>query len=165
MSEMIKEVTPVRNLDVSNPYQAASPVKYASGMKAKPKPVRRTRASGRPSAPPEPITINGKVEDANEKEKEKEEKEMAEKYTARAIFEASVPKVRVLLQTRMNFMDQFVSTREANVLVLQPALAKDFPMVFPHHDRLRLQRRPNLTLLKSRKLKTRTQKISANTKN
>lgn len=36
MSELIKEVTPLRNLDVSNLYQAASPVRVVgSSAKAK----------------------------------------------------------------------------------------------------------------------------------
>ncbi|KAJ4473598.1 hypothetical protein J3R30DRAFT_3707517 [Lentinula aciculospora] len=100
ISELIKEVTPVRNLDVSNPYQAASPVKRSKSSKPKPKPARRTRASGRPSAPPESLVVNGngKVDDGKEKEKEEKEKDkekdrdVLEKYSAQAIIQATLPK-------------------------------------------------------------------------
>ncbi|KAJ3821320.1 hypothetical protein F5880DRAFT_1486317 [Lentinula raphanica] len=71
MSELIKEVTPVKNLDVSNPYQAASPVKIVGNAKPKTRPTRRTRASGRPSAPPE---------------------DLLEKYSAQDILSATLPK-------------------------------------------------------------------------
>ncbi|KAJ3730041.1 hypothetical protein DFJ43DRAFT_1027697, partial [Lentinula guzmanii] len=99
MNELIKEVTPVKNLDVSNPYQAASPVKIVGNAKAKPRPTKRARASGRPSAPPEGLTVNGKADDGKEKEKEKEknlkgkEKETdKEKYSAQDIIQATLPK-------------------------------------------------------------------------
>ncbi|KAJ3798945.1 hypothetical protein GGU11DRAFT_543326 [Lentinula aff. detonsa] len=97
MNELIKEVTPVKNLDVSNPYQAASPVKIVGNAKAKPRPTKRARASGRPSAPPEGLTINGKADDGKEKEKEKGKnlkgKEMdKEKYSAQDIIQATLPK-------------------------------------------------------------------------
>ncbi|KIK61671.1 hypothetical protein GYMLUDRAFT_260710 [Collybiopsis luxurians FD-317 M1] len=94
MSELIKEVTPVKNLDVSNPYQAASPVKIV-GIRPKPKPARRTRASGKPSVPPESLT-NGKApgeKDDCAKEKEMEmDKDVEERYSAQAIIEATLPK-------------------------------------------------------------------------
>ncbi|KAJ3835835.1 hypothetical protein F5878DRAFT_727242 [Lentinula raphanica] len=102
MSELIKEVTPVKNLDVSNPYQAASPVKIVGNAKPKTRPTRRTRASGRPSAPPEGLVSNGKVDDGKgkerngvgmEQEKEKEkEKDLLEKYSAQDILSATLPK-------------------------------------------------------------------------
>ncbi|KAJ3745348.1 hypothetical protein DFH05DRAFT_1368024, partial [Lentinula detonsa] len=97
MNDLIKEVTPVKNLDVSNPYQAASPVKIVRNAKAKPRPTKRARASGRPSAPPEGLTINGKADDGKEKEKEKGKnlkgKEMdKEKYSAQDIIQATLPK-------------------------------------------------------------------------
>lgn len=86
----------MKNLDVSNPYQAASPVRIMANPKPKPKPVRRTRSSGRPSVPPETV-VNGKVDDGKEKESSEKEKEVVEeKYSAQAIIEATLPKVRHL---------------------------------------------------------------------
>ncbi|THU86233.1 hypothetical protein K435DRAFT_369728 [Dendrothele bispora CBS 962.96] len=83
MSELIKEVTPVKRLEVSNPYQAASPVPASSVPKSRPK---RTRAAGKPTAPAK--EVNGVKAKDDEKEKGKLEKE----YSAQAIIEATVPK-------------------------------------------------------------------------
>jgi hypothetical protein len=49
MTELIKEVTPPKKPDVSNPYQTASPVKPPVK-----KPVRRTRATAKPAVPENP---------------------------------------------------------------------------------------------------------------
>lgn len=117
----------MKNLDVSNPYQAASPVRVVGNPKPKPKPkpIRRTRASGKPLAPPETV-VHG---NAKEKDKEKE-KPVEEKYSAQAIIEATLPKVRRLaLIQASSECSLFLANREVNVLVLQLALVKDFPMV------------------------------------
>ena len=86
----------MKNFDVSNPYQAASPVRIIANSKPKPKPVRRTRSSDRPSVSPETL-VNGKADDGKEKESSEKEKEVVEeKYSAQAIIEATLPKVRRL---------------------------------------------------------------------
>ncbi|KAJ3989274.1 hypothetical protein F5890DRAFT_30932 [Lentinula detonsa] len=110
MNDLIKEVTPVKNLD-------------------------RARASGRPSAPPEGLTINGKADDGKEKEKEKGKnlkgKEMdKEKYSAQDIIQATLPKVcglGILTRHHMELTSISTPNREANVLEHQPTLVKDFP--------------------------------------
>lgn len=71
MTELIKEVTPPKRPDISNPYQAASPVKNIA--------KKRTRTTARP-APPKQL-----AEPAAEGPKEKE-------YSAQAIIEATLPK-------------------------------------------------------------------------
>ncbi|KAF5355267.1 hypothetical protein D9758_006068 [Tetrapyrgos nigripes] len=82
MTELIKEVTPVKRLEVSNPYQAARPVPASGPSKPRPKRVR--------AAKPAPKEVNGvKPSDVKDAEKEKErEKE----YSAQAIIEATIPK-------------------------------------------------------------------------
>lgn len=136
----------MKNLDVSNPYQAASPVRIIGNPKPKPKPIRKTRVSGRPSGPPETV-VNG-----NGKEKEKE-KPVEEKYSAQAIIEATLPKVRRLVPIHaFTEWSLFLANREANVLVLQLALAKDFPMVSRRLVHPPQRERRNLHFL-SRKLK------------
>ncbi|KAF5377750.1 hypothetical protein D9757_008066 [Collybiopsis confluens] len=94
MSELIKEVTPVKVLAVSNPYQAASPVKFIGG-KSKPRPTKRTRASGRASFPPKSL-IAGKPDEEketslNENEEGKNGK-VEDRFSAQAIIEATLPK-------------------------------------------------------------------------
>ncbi|KAF9031352.1 hypothetical protein BDZ89DRAFT_1063975 [Hymenopellis radicata] len=69
MAELIKEATPSNKLEISNPYQAASPARPVIGR------PKRPRASGRAKKPV--------VE-------EKKEKESV--FTAQAIIEATVPK-------------------------------------------------------------------------
>ncbi|KAJ3863539.1 hypothetical protein EV359DRAFT_13857, partial [Lentinula novae-zelandiae] len=66
MSTLIKEVTPVRNLDVRNPYQAASPVGAAVGRSGARKP--------------------GASESVRERDV------FLEKYSAQAVIEATLPK-------------------------------------------------------------------------
>ncbi|TFK39940.1 hypothetical protein BDQ12DRAFT_681496 [Crucibulum laeve] len=84
MAELIKEVTPPKKPDVSNPYQTASPVGKVGPPR---RPVKRPRATGRPPVP----TKEQKEKEAAEKEKEKE-KEKAKEYSPQAIIEATVPK-------------------------------------------------------------------------
>jgi hypothetical protein len=67
MTGLIKEVTPTKKPDVSNPYQTANPVK----MPTRKPPTRRLRPG------------------VEKKEKQKKEPEV----TAQAIIEATVPKV------------------------------------------------------------------------
>lgn len=83
MTELIKEVTPPKRPDLSNPYQTASPV----GKVALPK-VRagkRMRATGKPAVPPTTDDKNKEQQRSAEKEKE---------YSPQAIIEATLPKVR-----------------------------------------------------------------------
>ncbi|KAF8661285.1 hypothetical protein AX16_001384 [Volvariella volvacea WC 439] len=93
MAELIKEVTPPKKPDLSNPYQAANPfVKYPS----KPKP-KRTRPARQPPAAKEQDKGKGKEEEkegedlgaAEEKEKELP---VEKEYSPQAIIEATVPK-------------------------------------------------------------------------
>ncbi|ESK97741.1 e3 sumo-protein ligase 2-like protein [Moniliophthora roreri MCA 2997] len=85
VSELINQVTPTRYLDVSNPYQVASPVKTTGAPKQR---SRRIRASDKKQE------VNGSDAVTKiDKEKEKEKKEESTKqYTAQAIIEATVPK-------------------------------------------------------------------------
>jgi hypothetical protein len=87
MTGLIKEVTPPRKPDVSNPYQTANPVK----MPARKPATRRFR-------PP-----------AENKEKQQKEPEM----TAQAIIEATVPKVSS--QSLLNCGQANVDSREVSV--------------------------------------------------
>lgn len=84
MADLIKEVTPPKRPDVSNPYQTASPVGKVGGIAAKPRP-KRVRATGKPTAPAPKEGQDTEVV-AQEKAKEKE-------YSPQAIIEATVPKV------------------------------------------------------------------------
>jgi hypothetical protein len=93
MAELIKEVTPPRRPDLSNPYQAASPVGKVGPSKTRV--GRRTRATGRPAPPG---ASDGKTEEkqrAAEKEKEKDT-EKEKEYSPQAIIEATLHKVRDL---------------------------------------------------------------------
>jgi hypothetical protein len=71
MAELIKEVTPPKKPDLSNPYQTASPVKPS--LQKKPA-KKRKAAEGRP------------------KEPEKKEDDLSQQ----TIIEATIPTVRVL---------------------------------------------------------------------
>jgi hypothetical protein len=73
MAELIKEVTPPKKPDLSNPYQTASPVK-PSLQKQKKSTKKRKPAEGRP------------------KEPEKKEVDLSHQ----TIIEATIPTVRVL---------------------------------------------------------------------
>lgn len=89
MAELIKEVTPPRKPDVSNPYQTASPVsKVGPPRRAN----KRLRATGKPTVPAvvkkKPEEEDVKADASNEKEKEKQKE-----YSPQAIIEATVPKV------------------------------------------------------------------------
>lgn len=89
MAELIKEVTPPRKPDVSNPYQTASPVsKVGPPRRAN----KRLRATGKPTVPvvveKKPEEEDVKADASNEKEKEKQKE-----YSPQAIIEATVPKV------------------------------------------------------------------------
>lgn len=97
MAELIKEVTPPKRPDLSNPYQTASPV----GKVGPPKPrAKRARATGKPAPP----TI--KEDTAKEKEKELGKKDEKE-FSPQAIIEATLPKVYhfqyISLSTEANF--------------------------------------------------------------
>lgn len=83
MAELIKEVTPPKKPDVSNPYQTASPVKVPPST-SRPKP-KRARAKGKPVA-----AVSAKMDTDTDA---KGEELAAEKVTPQAIIEATLPKV------------------------------------------------------------------------
>jgi hypothetical protein len=89
MAELIKEVTPPRKPDVSNPYQTASPVSKAGPPR---RANKRLRATGKPTVPAvvekKPKEEDAKADASNEKGKEKQKE-----YSPQAIIEATVPKV------------------------------------------------------------------------
>ncbi|KAG5642634.1 hypothetical protein DXG03_002472 [Asterophora parasitica] len=74
MTELIKEVTPPKRPDLSNPYQTASPIGKVGPPKTR---AKRPRATGRPAVP------------AAAKEGKKEKEKV---YSPQAIIEATVPK-------------------------------------------------------------------------
>jgi hypothetical protein len=80
MAELIKEVTPPKKPDVSNPYQTASPVKIPSTSRPRPK---RTRVKGK-------STASAKMETDTDAQAEET---TAEKISPQAIIEATLPKV------------------------------------------------------------------------
>ncbi|TFK26241.1 hypothetical protein FA15DRAFT_667738 [Coprinopsis marcescibilis] len=83
MSELIKEATPAKKPDLSNPYQTASPVAKVGPPRRS---TRRTRATGRPSAP------EGQPTDSKDDKKAKELEDKLKDYPAEAIIEATLPK-------------------------------------------------------------------------
>lgn len=87
MAELIKEVTPPKRPDLSNPYQTASPVNKAAPPKARA--GKRVRATGRPAVPGSKEEKN--KEKSNNTEEEKKEKDKV--YSPQAIIEATLPKV------------------------------------------------------------------------
>ncbi|KAJ7576933.1 hypothetical protein C8J56DRAFT_1061648 [Mycena floridula] len=85
MVNLIKESTPPKKPDVSNPYQAASPVKITNNVtKTRGK---RVRATGRPAQ-----KKNQEVLEDKDKMAVDEEKKTEKEYSAQAIIEATVPK-------------------------------------------------------------------------
>ncbi|KAF9006000.1 hypothetical protein BDQ17DRAFT_1352545 [Cyathus striatus] len=77
MTELIKEATPPKKPDVSNPYQTANPVAKVATRRL----PKRTRAAGRKEQ-----------KEAIEREKKEKEKEEIEHITPQAIIEATLPK-------------------------------------------------------------------------
>ena len=92
MAELIKEVTPPKKPDLSNPYQTASPVKPS--LQKKPPKKRK--------APEEPPTEQEKT-DVN--------------LSHQTIVEATVPTVSVLHVLYLHAFSLILSYREASVLV------------------------------------------------
>ncbi|KAF9480496.1 hypothetical protein BDN70DRAFT_877476 [Pholiota conissans] len=84
MAELIKETTPPKKPDLSNPYQSASPVGKVGPPR---RGARRIRATGRPAAP----SKEEQAEEEKRKQEEKKRKEL-EEYSPQAIIEATVPK-------------------------------------------------------------------------
>lgn len=82
MTELIKEATPPKRPDLSNPYQTASPVGKVALPKARV--GKRTRATGKPAAPPATVDQNKEKQKPIEQDKE---------YSQQAIIEATLPKV------------------------------------------------------------------------
>ena len=85
MAELIKEVTPPKKPDVSNPYQTASPVKMVPSA-SRPRP-KRARPKGKPAP-------SAKMET----DTEKGEETVNEKVSPQAIIEATLPKVGQVLR-------------------------------------------------------------------
>ena len=87
MAELIKEVTPPKKPDVSNPYQTASPVKMVPST-SRPRP-KRARAKGKPASASSKMETDTDV---------KGEEAVTEKVTPQAIIEATLPKVGQVLR-------------------------------------------------------------------
>lgn len=103
MSELIKEVTPPKKPDVSNPYQAASPVKL---------PLTITKSRGKKVQRPSKSVASKEQSEPVETPKTKEP-------TAQEIIEATMPKVRCPILLLLQKKNQANSChREASVLVL-----------------------------------------------
>lgn len=118
MTELIKEVTPPKRPDLSNPYQTASPV--GKVVLPKPRVGKRIRATGKPAVPP--ATDDKSKEQSEPTEKEKE-------YSHQAIIEATLPKVRhecEYIYARMAD-DTLLRSREANDLDHLPT-SKNHPL-------------------------------------
>ncbi|KAF8967674.1 hypothetical protein BDZ97DRAFT_1755778 [Flammula alnicola] len=84
MAELIKETTPPKKPDLSNPYQTASPVGKVGPPR---RGTKRQRATGRPAAP----TKEQRAEEEKRKQEEEKQKKLKE-YSPQAIIEATVPK-------------------------------------------------------------------------
>lgn len=84
MAELIKETTPVKKPDLSNPYQTANPVGKIGPPR---RGTKRTRATGKPSVP-------AKEQQTSENKKEETQGKSAKEYSAQEIIEATLPKVR-----------------------------------------------------------------------
>jgi hypothetical protein len=91
MTELIKEVTPPKRPDVSNPYQTASPVGKVGVAKGRGK---RVRATGKP-APPKVVDDEEKKDgtDGEKLDGQKAKKGNEKEYSPQAIIEATLPKV------------------------------------------------------------------------
>lgn len=82
MADLIKETTPAKKPDLSNPYQTASPVGKVGPPR---RGTRRPRPAARPAVPSK--------EDQLAEEKKQKEKEKLDSYSPQAIIEATLPKV------------------------------------------------------------------------
>jgi hypothetical protein len=94
MAELIKETTPPKRPDLTNPYQAASPV----GKVGPPRRAKRTRATGRPAVPNKEDQVE--EEKRKQEEKKQKDKEKLEEYSPQAIIEATVPKVSLTIHKK-----------------------------------------------------------------
>ncbi|RDB23687.1 hypothetical protein Hypma_009064 [Hypsizygus marmoreus] len=106
MTELIKEVTPPKRPDLSNPYQTASPVGKVGPPKTRV--GRRPRATGKP-APLDATAGKGKEKDtkvAAEKEKV---------YSPQAIIEATLPKGSKRSRPPAHFEKATSSSRETSL--------------------------------------------------
>lgn len=89
MTELIKEVTPPKRPDLSNPYQTANPMGKV-GTLPKVRAGKRVRATGKPLAPE--TKSETPKEQANTATAKKEKEKV---YSPQAIIEATLPKVRL----------------------------------------------------------------------
>ncbi|KAF8637570.1 hypothetical protein AX17_002639 [Amanita inopinata Kibby_2008] len=117
MAELIKEVTPPKKPDVSNPYQTASPVRIGPSVtKSRPK---KPRATGRPSQP----TASATKLAADIEMKEKDTG--VEKLTPQAIIEATLPKGSKRSRPPTSFEKQVVAEPVTVSLVESPTVPVD----------------------------------------
>ena len=111
MAELIKETTPPKKPDLTNPYQLASPVGKVGPPRRS---TKRPRATGRPVA----LTKAEHEEEKGKKEEAKEKEKLIE-YSPQTIIEATVPKVRIYKQNNGGNRTQIVR-RGASDRVLLP---------------------------------------------
>ena len=111
MAELIKETTPPKKPDLSNPYQLASPVGKVGPPRRS---IKRPRATGRP------VTLT-KAENEEEKGKKEEpkEKEKLMEYSPQTIIEATVPKVRIQKQNTGGNRTQIVRRGASDHVLLR----------------------------------------------
>lgn len=87
MTELIKEVTPPKRPDLSNPYQIASPLGKV-GSAPKGRVGKRLRATGKPTMPAN--------KDEKSQEKDTKTDDLEEAFSPQAIIEATLPKVCII---------------------------------------------------------------------
>ncbi|KAF8159596.1 hypothetical protein B0H34DRAFT_796826 [Crassisporium funariophilum] len=120
MAELIKETTPPKKPDLSNPYQSASPVSQVGPPRRN---NRRVRSTGRPTPP-------SKEELAEEKRKiaEAKEEEKMKQYSSQAIIEATVPKGSKRSRPPVHFESSPESASETPTRLSPPA-QREAPVV------------------------------------
>ncbi|KAG6856263.1 hypothetical protein H0H87_006019 [Tephrocybe sp. NHM501043] len=116
MAELIKEVTPPKRPDLSNPYQTASPLGKASSA-PKGRIGKRARATGKPAAPANKDEKNSDKE-ANTADKEKV-------CSTQAIIEATVPKGSKRSRPPAHFEKTSTSDSEAPIQQTQATAASN----------------------------------------
>ncbi|KAF8631925.1 hypothetical protein AX15_002178 [Amanita polypyramis BW_CC] len=111
MAELIKEVTPPKRPDVSNPYQTASPVKITPST-TRPRP-KRPRPTAKPAAPP--------TSKATTEPEWKDEEAGVEKPSPQAIIEATVPKGSKRARPPVHF-EKSTTVEPITISPLEPAM-------------------------------------------
>ncbi|PPQ91470.1 hypothetical protein CVT25_013727 [Psilocybe cyanescens] len=117
MAELIKETTPPKRPDLSNPYQTASPVGKVGPPR---RGNKRTRATGKATVPTK--DQNG----GNDKQKDaKKEKDLSE-YSPQAIIEATLPKGSKRSRPPAHFENP---TSSSNASSDQPPAQRESPVI------------------------------------